>query len=276
MSVSGILEIIKKDNVITTNEETSYYRENYIKIITDILNSYENFRILVNLEDDFDSSYTEDIIVQSKKRTDPSNFKLGSLWAISILDDINNCLNCNISWTSKYSIALWRGSSTGTDDTYINKLDESRYKLVSMSDRRKFLDAGFTNIVQYLKDHPIGQTTINDNMNPLDQCRYKYIVVPDGNVSTYSFLWVLATGSVALKQDSEFIQFFAESSYPDKLEPYVHYIPIKRDFSDLFEKIEWCRKNDPMCRKIAKNSKEYAKRNFNRENLYNIIKKNIS
>lgn len=32
--------------------------------------------------------------------------------------------------------------------------------------------------------------------------------------------------------------------YYDILKPWVHYVPVKRDLSDLVEKIEWLKEND--------------------------------
>ncbi len=38
-----------------------------------------------------------------------------------------------------------------------------------------------------------------------------------------------------------------------------HYVEVSRDFSDLLEKIEWCRAHDEECRQIAENGKEFMK-----------------
>jgi hypothetical protein len=38
-----------------------------------------------------------------------------------------------------------------------------------------------------------------------------------------------------------------------------HYVEVARDFSDLPEKIEWCRAHDEECRQIAENGKEFMK-----------------
>ena len=48
--------------------------------------------------------------------------------------------------------------------------------------------------------------------------------------------------------------------YSDLLEPMVHYIPIKKDCSDLVKKIEWCKKNDDKCKKIAQNAVKFYKK----------------
>ena len=42
--------------------------------------------------------------------------------------------------------------------------------------------------------------------------------------------------------------------YKKLLQPYIHYIPIKSDLSDLLEKIKWCIDNDEKCKEIANNA----------------------
>ena len=45
----------------------------------------------------------------------------------------------------------------------------------------------------------------------------------------------------------------------DRLEPWVHYVPIKRDISDLEEKVNWLKANDDKARQIAEQGTLYAK-----------------
>jgi hypothetical protein len=42
------------------------------------------------------------------------------------------------------------------------------------------------------------------------------------------------------------------------LKPYVHYVPIKSDLSDLLKKINWCKKHNEKAKKIAANARELA------------------
>ena len=55
--------------------------------------------------------------------------------------------------------------------------------------------------------------------------------------------YLMGGRSVILKQDSPYYEHF----YKD-LKPYEHYIPVKRDLSDLEEKIIWARENDDAVR----------------------------
>ena len=57
------------------------------------------------------------------------------------------------------------------------------------------------------------------------------------------------------KADSE-----VSSWYFKGLKPYVHYIPIKHDLSNLIEQINWALSNDSKAKQIAKNGQDFAKK----------------
>jgi hypothetical protein len=52
-----------------------------------------------------------------------------------------------------------------------------------------------------------------------------------------------------------------------KLEPYVHFIPINNDGSDLVEKYNWCINNLNKCEEIANNGKIYMEK-YTRDDLF--------
>jgi hypothetical protein len=49
------------------------------------------------------------------------------------------------------------------------------------------------------------------------------------------------------------------------LKPYVHYVPVKDDFSNLLEIKKWCDKNPKKCKEIIKNANGYVKKFTNEE-----------
>ena len=61
-------------------------------------------------------------------------------------------------------------------------------------------------------------------------------------------------GSVILKVDSTCVA--DQLWYSPLLEPFYDHVPVKKDMSDLKEKIEWCRANDDKCQQIAQNAKK--------------------
>jgi Glycosyl transferase family 90 len=70
-------------------------------------------------------------------------------------------------------------------------------------------------------------------------CQYKYQINIDGTVAAYRLPYLLGGDSVVLKQDSKYYEFFYK-----QLRPYVHYIPVKADLSDLLQQIQWAKDHD--------------------------------
>ena len=58
------------------------------------------------------------------------------------------------------------------------------------------------------------------------------------------------------------------------LVPYLHYIPVENDFSDIEEKMDWCNNNEKVCLYIIKNAREYIEIFLNEKNE-NLVMKNV-
>ena len=100
-----------------------------------------------------------------------------------------------------------------------------------------------------------------------DMISYKYILNIDGNASTWdATAWKLNSGSVIFKVDAPWVQWF----YSEYL-PYVHYIPIKDDMSDLQEKYQWCEEHPEECEKIVENSKRLFQKVYKMSNVIKYI-----
>lgn len=61
----------------------------------------------------------------------------------------------------------------------------------------------------------------------------------DGTVAAYRFPYLIAGDSLVFKQDSEYYEHFYK-----ELKPWVHYIPFKRDSSDLVKHLQWAISHD--------------------------------
>jgi hypothetical protein len=99
-----------------------------------------------------------------------------------------------------------------------------------------------------------------------DLYKYKYILHIDGFVAAWRMSFEMFSMSVILKVDSPWVEHFYKY-----LKPWVHYIPIKSDLSNLISTIEWCRENDDLCYTIAMNAFQFAYDNFTKDNLFNYI-----
>lgn len=62
--------------------------------------------------------------------------------------------------------------------------------------------------------------------------QYKYQLNIDGTVAAYRLGYLLGGSGAVLKQDSPYYEHFYHM-----LQPNVHYLPFKRDLSDLVEKV---------------------------------------
>ena len=80
--------------------------------------------------------------------------------------------------------------------------------------------------------------------------------MPNGISVPDRLLDFLASNVIVLKQESENEEFW----YQD-LQPYEHYIPFKRDVSDLFEVIRKTVKNETLMQHVS--STHYVLANFN-------------
>ena len=169
-------------------------------------------------------------------------------------------------WEDKRPTAVFRGSSTGCGVTVHTN---PRLKVAHMSHKDRglvengiaLLDAGITKWncrprkiaknphLQVIDPSRIGFPLVSF-LTPQEQTQYKYVINVDGHVSAFRLSLELSMGSVVLLQESKYRVWFRKY-----LKEYVHYVPIKEDLSDLYDKIRWCRTNDAECQKIVKNAR---------------------
>lgn len=189
-----------------------------------------------------------------------------------------------MKWSDKKPIAVFRGSSTGCGTT---PETNPRIKLAVMgknpkideSDELPLIDAGVTqwNLRprkekgnEYLSTIEIKkmELTATTPLSPQQQSGYKYIINVDGHVSAYRLSLEMRMGSVILLADSKYRMWFRKY-----LVPYEHYIPIKEDLSDLYEKILWCKSNDEKCEEIAQNAKKFYYKYLTKNSILDYMQK---
>ncbi|KOX68553.1 KDEL motif-containing protein 1 [Melipona quadrifasciata] len=101
-----------------------------------------------------------------------------------------------------------------------------------------------------------------------DLFNYKYQLNIDGTVAAYRFPYLLAGDALVFKQESKYYEFFYNSLVPGK-----HYIPIKRDLSNLVEKIMWAKKHDLEALQITRSARQFARDNLLPHNVlcYHVV-----
>lgn len=180
--------------------------------------------------------------------------------------------NFSKPWSERIPTAVFRGASTGCGVTIdINQRLKIAY-LSSISPVEKgikLLDAGITKwnlrprkvmgnpYLQLIEPNKLPFWDVATNglvksLTPEEQANYKYVVNVDGHVNAFRLSLELSMGCVVLLADSKYRVWFRKY-----LIPYVHYVPVKDDLSNLLDQIRWCRDNDKQCEEIAKNAKVF-------------------
>lgn len=78
---------------------------------------------------------------------------------------------------------------------------------------------------------------------------YRYLLALDGYDWPSSWYWMLNTNSVVLRQESPW-QTFGDNYFV----PWVHFVPLNADASDLTEKIDWCEHHLIECQRLIENA----------------------
>lgn len=187
-------------------------------------------------------------------------------------------------WDQRKPTAVFRGASTGCGvSSKEGPLFNQRLKLANISMKTKtdkygvpLIDAGITkwNLrprkiinVQYLKTiDPSEEACTVKPLTPEQQSKYKYIINVDGHVSAFRLSLEMSMGSCIIIVES---LYGWKMWFSHLLVPYVHYIPVKSDLTDLVEKIKWCRENDSECKKIASNAKQFSDKYLTKKGIIN-------
>lgn len=165
-------------------------------------------------------------------------------------------------YRDKVAQAVWYGSNNGhweyaaAYSREFNLADPYQHR---MHPRKRIIS------LQHDKRHKGLLDASLDKKSWDDVLRNKYVVTISGNAYAGLLKPALLSNSCVLRQDS-----MAREWYEDKMTAWVHYVPIKYDLSDLFEKISWAKEHDVECEKIASQGRSFALENFARSavNMY--------
>lgn len=268
---SSLLKIIINNNQITFEENIHfkplYKRSLAIKKSLNRIASNKNLPNLIAifcLNDGLDEDNSLPIFVMSKKIYQnyiliPDSEALDEKYQVLQGLDITKL---SIPWSEKNSVLCWRGSTLQhpiQEPYQPMRLDNlhlfSRIKLCELSKQYPHLiDAGFTLICRPAKSIPYLQTLKIKSLTYNEMVNYKYQILIDGGVSSWSASgWRFLSGSLVFKPESYWMQW-----YYNDLKPYVDYIPVKDDLSDLLEKIYWAINHNYDAEQIAISGKKFA------------------
>jgi len=192
-----------------------------------------------------------------------------------------------VAWRSKVNRVVFRGASTGigyTPETN-QRLKALQLSLFGSPFLRNLLDIGITNWnlrprkyenVPYLQsiDPPFPNSPkmypITPKMNLQEQSHFKFILTLEGHVAAYRLSYEMSSGSVILLAESNWKMWFYHF-----IKPYVHYVPVARDLSDLEEVIKWCLAHDEDCRLIAENALAFYQTYLGEKGILDFLQKEL-
>lgn len=195
-----------------------------------------------------------------------------------------------IRWEDRKTLLIWRGSHSNlwtphckmyqaarnhnmlgrcvTPDTrepvwnFSTWLQMPRGRLV-MSTRffpslidAKFVDSKVKPMSQDLEEFLREEGLFGERIEGEDLARYKYHIAIEGNCAADRVVWQPFLGSVLLIPDGPWVHV----SPVKIMQPWVHYVPVMYDLSDLVEKLLWLQLRDEEARTIALNGVTFAHR----------------
>lgn len=153
-------------------------------------------------------------------------------------------VNDKLSFEDKKPIAIFRGKLQNNSDKNIK------------SKRKLFFE-------KYWGDPcvDLGDTSRHGNsewhterLTIPQQLHYRYILSLEGNDVASNLKWAMSSNSIAVMPEPEYETWFMEG----RLKPNVHYLVIKKDYSDLHEVLDHADNNPDLVQFILKNAHEYV------------------
>jgi len=156
------------------------------------------------------------------------------------------------------------------------RFDQKRDMLVGRTKARQQHRIRF--LTQYI-NHPmcnVGQ--VNTDVNPQfirnrltmdEHLQYKFILCLEGNDVASNLKWVMSSNSLAVMPRPKYETWFMEGT----LEPNVHYVQIKDDYSDLEARLRYYIEHPDEAQQIIDNAHRYIDqfRDRRREDLISLL-----
>ncbi|XP_008309556.1 protein O-glucosyltransferase 3 [Cynoglossus semilaevis] len=160
--------------------------------------------------------------------------------------------NTGPPWVNKSESAFFRGRDSR----------EERLQLVALSKKNpELLNAGITGWFFFRdREKEVGKAAL---VGFFDFFKFKYQVNIDGTVAAYRFPYLMLGDSLVLKQDSQYYEHFYMH-----LRPGTHYIPVRKNLSDLLDKIRWAKENDAEAQRISRAGQTLARELLQPTRLY--------
>ncbi len=171
---------------------------------------------------------------------------------------VYEAMELDIPWEAKIDRCVWRGTTSGG----IGRKNRSPGKADRLELVRKYrnhpeFDIGFSRISQAgenMATELMSQGLVRGVMTRGELLRHKYLICVEGNTFSGQMMWAAACRSLLLMPIPNW-----ETVISKGFDPWTHYVPLSNDFSDLEEKVAWCRQHDDRCQKIVARARSHTK-----------------
>uniref|UniRef100_A0A8C9LDU4 Protein O-glucosyltransferase 1 n=1 Tax=Pavo cristatus TaxID=9049 RepID=A0A8C9LDU4_PAVCR len=96
----------------------------------------------------------------------------------------------------------------------------------------------------------------------VDHCKYKYLFNFRGVAASFRLKHLFLCGSLVFHVGEEWLEFFYQ-----QLKPWVHYIPVKSDLSDVRELLQFAKENDNVAQEIAERGRQFITEHLQMEDV---------
>lgn len=179
-------------------------------------------------------------------------------------------------WENRSSIPIWRGSPwmkrRNENETVANVVDNAiarspRLRVVAWSlNHSNLLDARIGSLDNRLLKEQEWKERLTNGMHKLYPgpsflppqeyyTKYQVALVLGGFGAAFRTSIHLSTETAIVLQEYLYKEWFT-----DMMKPYIHYIPLREDLSDLEERMLWIRDNPVRVREIARNGRKFYER----------------
>lgn len=121
-----------------------------------------------------------------------------------------------------------------------------------------------TEIMEWDSNAAGGQRSKSRQVSIPEHAKYKYLIDCPGNGYSARIKWLLATGRPLFIVEREYVEHWHED-----LEPWVHYVPVKADLSDLLENRARLEADEELYHRIGTSARDFAAENLTVEALLN-------
>eukprot|EP00927_Polykrikos_kofoidii_P078223 TRINITY_DN75075_c0_g1_i1.p1 TRINITY_DN75075_c0_g1~~TRINITY_DN75075_c0_g1_i1.p1 ORF type:complete len:424 (+),score=65.56 TRINITY_DN75075_c0_g1_i1:167-1438(+) len=194
------------------------------------------------------------------------------------LGDNPNVTVQHLPWSDRDGKLFWRGSLTFPDVAPSGTAAAlPRARLLRLAEARpELFDVGVTEMdVRESKRSELNPTwqkhmtaKLSDERVKSEPSRFKFVLGIEGGadggylMSSWSAATLMSTGAVVLLQDGTDTDIIHM-----RLQPWVHYVPVRNDLSDLVATVEHLRANDNLARRIAEAGLAFFQLNVTRSHL---------